>query len=131
MFRCSAQPYAALMPTQKPLLELRLPASSDDPPVARGPRNADTLPRAAPSAAPNRQHRVNFLEPSLRIAVAVGTTIAGDLPASFFLDGSQGFLLVTQTYLIRQATTVPGASRVASAARTASFKRASRQCLIS
>jgi uncharacterized membrane protein len=36
--------------------------------------------------------------------------------------GSQGFLLVTQTYLIRQATTALGASRVASAAPAASFQ---------
>ncbi len=39
------------------------PASSDDPPVARRPRNAVTLSPAAPSAAPNRQLRVTFLEP--------------------------------------------------------------------
>jgi hypothetical protein len=33
---------------------------------------------------------------------------------------------MTQTYLNGQATTVPGASRAASAARAASFKRANR-----
>ena len=38
------------------------PASSDNPPVARRPRNAVTLPPAAPSASANRQHRVIFLE---------------------------------------------------------------------
>src|SRR6266446_555251 len=38
------------------------PVSSDNPPVARRPRNAVTLPPAAPSASANRQHRVIFLE---------------------------------------------------------------------
>src|SRR6266446_6066271 len=38
------------------------PASGDNPPVARRPRNAVTFLPAAPSAAPNRQHRVIFLE---------------------------------------------------------------------
>ena len=40
----------------------------------------------------------------------------GVLPASFFLDGSQGHLLVTQTYISPQATIDPLTSRVASAA---------------
>src|SRR5207245_7825078 len=38
-------------------------ASSDDPPVARRPRNAVTLPPAVPAGTPNRQHRVIFVEP--------------------------------------------------------------------
>src|SRR5215831_201370 len=49
--------------------------------MARRPWNADTLPPAAPSAAPNRQHRVTFLEPIFWIVVAVGTTITGRPPA--------------------------------------------------
>src|SRR5262249_39557879 len=48
--------------------------------MARRPWNADTPPPAAPSAAPNRQHRVTFLEPIFWIVVAVGTTITGRPP---------------------------------------------------
>jgi hypothetical protein len=41
---------------------------------------------------------------------------AGVPPASFCVNGSQGHLLVTQTYLSRQATSAPFTSRAASAA---------------
>jgi len=41
-----------------------------------------------------------------------------------------GDLLVTQTYTNQEATTAPSASRVASAARAASFKRGSRELFL-
>jgi hypothetical protein len=50
------------------------PASSDDPPVARRPRNAITLSLAAPSAARNRQHRVIILELRFWIVSGLLTT---------------------------------------------------------
>ena len=56
------------------------PASSDDPPVARRPRNAVTLSPTAPSAAPNRHHGVIFFEPRFPIASMICDSSICPLP---------------------------------------------------